>query len=75
MFRYKINVAEALEEKGLNSYKSRKTNTPISQGTFLRLKHKESVSLSTLDTVCQILECQLSDLIEIVPDEKQKELK
>lgn len=70
MFRYKIDVTAALKKAGLNYYQSRKKDTPISQGTFTRLKKCQSVSLSTLDAVCQILHCQLSDLIEILPDEE-----
>ena len=33
-----------------------------------RMKHGETITLKTLDTLCFILNCGVSDIIEYVPD-------
>ena len=33
-----------------------------------RMKHGETITLKTLDTLCFILDCQVSDIIRYVPD-------
>ena len=45
----------------------------ISSSTVRRLKAGESVSTNTLDALCKILNCTLSDVIEYLPDESQGE--
>lgn len=42
----------------------------ISSSTVRRLKANESVSTNTLDALCKILECEISDIIKFLPDEK-----
>ena len=42
----------------------------ISSSTVRRLKAGESVSLNTLDALCRILECELSEIVEYIPDKK-----
>jgi len=36
--------------------------------TIQRLMNDESVSANTLDALCQIFSCQVTDIIEILPD-------
>ena len=40
----------------------------ISSSTVRRLKAGESVSTNTLDALCRILDCGVSDIIEYTPD-------
>ena len=40
----------------------------ISSSTIRRLKAGESVSTNTLEALCKILECELPDIIEYLPD-------
>ncbi len=35
-----------------------------------RMKHGETITLKTLDTLCFILGCGVSDIIEYIPDEE-----
>ena len=42
----------------------------ISSSTVRRLKAGESVSTNTLDALCKILNCEIDDIIEYVPDEE-----
>ena len=40
----------------------------ISSSTIRRLKANESVSTNTLEALCKILNCDLKDIIEYLPD-------
>ncbi|WP_255202628.1 helix-turn-helix domain-containing protein [Acutalibacter muris] len=41
----------------------------ISSSTVRRMKAGDSVSTNTLDALCAILDCTISDIIEYVPDQ------
>ena len=41
----------------------------ISSNTIHRMKHGEIITLKTLNTLCSILQCPVSDIIEYIPDE------
>jgi DNA-binding Xre family transcriptional regulator len=60
-----------MEEKGATTYtlRNKGKDRNISGSTVLRLQNNESVSTNTLDTLCKILDCQLPDIAEFVPDE------
>ena len=40
----------------------------ISSSTIRRLKAGDSVSTNSLEALCKILECELQDIIEYLPD-------
>ncbi len=40
----------------------------ISSSTIRRLKANESVSTNTLDALCKVLNCRLSDIVIYLPD-------
>ncbi len=40
----------------------------ISSSTIRRLKAGESVSTNTLEALCKILDCNLPDIVEYLPD-------
>ena len=40
----------------------------ISSSTIRRLKAGESVSTNTLDALCKILQCDLHDVVEYLPE-------
>ena len=74
MLRFKIDVGDALERKGINLYKCKKTKV-LSQDTLKKLKNDDtSISLESINRVCMLLDMQLKDLIEYVenPEEKEK---
>lgn len=72
MLRYKINIADALERKGFNTYKA-KTTKLLSQDTLKKLKNEDtSISLESINRICIILDMQPKDLIEYVEDEEEK---
>ena len=41
----------------------------VSSSTIRRLKAGESVSTNTLEALCKILDCTISDIVEYSPDE------
>ena len=43
----------------------------ISSSTIRRLKAGESVSTNTLDALCKILQCDITDVIEFVSDQQE----
>ena len=65
--KYKFDVVAALKEKGITSYKIRSEKL-LSESTLQKLRKGEGVSWDNLETLCRLLECQPSDLIEYVPD-------
>ena len=65
--QYKMDVVSALKENGITSYKIRSEKL-LSESTLQKLRKGEGVSWDNLETLCRLLECQPSDLIEYVPD-------
>ena len=65
---YKIDVLNALKEKGYNTNKIR-TEGLLSQSTLQKFRNKQGVSWENLETLCRLLECQPAELIEFVTDE------
>lgn len=43
----------------------------ISSSTIRRLKANESVSTNTLDALCRILDCSLTEIVKYIPDNQE----
>ena len=72
MLKYKINIADALERKGFNTYKA-KTTKILSQDTLKKVKEENTnISLESLNRICIILDMQPKDLVEYVENEEEK---
>ena len=69
---YKIDVLEALKEKGYSSYNLRKDKL-LSESTIQALRNKKQISWDNLEKLCKLLQCQPSDLIEYVEEEQKEE--
>lgn len=52
-----------LEERNISQYKLINTYN-ISPSTLTRLKRNESVSTNTIDLLCNILNCSISEIME-----------
>ena len=65
--RYKIDVLEALKQKGYTTYSLRKDNK-LSQSTIQKLREGKGVAWENIENLCTLLECQPGDIIEYVPD-------
>ena len=70
--RYKLDVMKALKEKGYSSTRIREEKL-IGQSYLQQLRHQELVSWKTIDTLCSLLNCQVGDLVEYVPEAVEAE--
>lgn len=61
--KFKIDVVEALKQKGFYPQKIRKEKL-LSESTMTKLRRGEPVSWENLETICRLLECQPGDIIE-----------
>lgn len=63
---------KTMQTKGVSQYKLIRTYG-ISTGQLDRLRKNDNVSTYTLNSLCRILDCSLSDIAEYVPDDKNIE--
>ena len=71
MFKYKINIIETLKSKGFNTTIIAKDK--LLPGHALQdIRNGKVVGIYTLDKICNLLDCQLSDIVEHVKDELNK---
>ena len=61
--RYKIDVMSALKEAGYNTNRIRKEKL-IGESMLQKIRKGEMPSWAIFDLLCEILNCQPSDLIE-----------
>ena len=58
---------ETMKRRGYSTYTLR-AKYQVSGSTIQRLRKGLSISTNTLDDLCKILNCDISDLIAFVPD-------
>ena len=68
MIRYD-KLFETMKKKNISQYKLIKVYH-VSTGQLDRLRRNENVSTYTLNMLCKILDCKLSDIAEYIPDEE-----
>ena len=66
--KFKIDVLEALKEKGYSSYILRKEKL-LSESTIQKLRSGEGISWDNLETLCKLLDCDISAVLEYQKDE------
>ena len=59
---YKIDVLQALKDKGYTTYKLRHDKL-LSESTLQKLRNRKGVAWENLETLCALLDCQPADLI------------
>lgn len=69
--RYKIDIMHKLKEKGYTSYRLRKEKI-IGEYYLTQIRKGELVSYTVLDKICELLECDIGDIIEYVPEDKKR---
>ena len=77
MLKYKINIADALERKGFNTYKA-KTTKILSQDTLKKIKNEDTnINAKSINNLCLILDMQPKDIFryEETAEEHEKKLK
>ena len=64
---YKIDILEALKQRGYTSYQLRKEKI-IGERQIQQIRNGEIVSVACLDKLCRLLNCQPGDLIQYTAD-------
>ncbi|WP_373165375.1 helix-turn-helix domain-containing protein [Agathobaculum sp. Marseille-P7918] len=59
---------KTMERRGATTY-TLQVMGGISSSTIRRLKAGESVSTNTLDALCKVLDCDLTDIVEYLPEQ------
>ena len=62
---------ETMKLRGATTY-TLQVKGGISSSTVRRLKAGESVSTNTLDALCRILDCDITDILQYVPEPSKK---
>ena len=65
---YKIDVMAALKARGYTTPRIREEKL-IGQSYLQQIRHGELVSWKTIDTLCRLLDCQVGDIVEYIPDD------
>ena len=71
--KFKIDILEALKEKGYSSYTLRKENI-LSQSTIQKLREGKGLAWDNIERLCSLLDCQPGDLIEFVKEPDVQEM-
>ncbi len=72
MIYYKIDVIQALKDKGLTTYDIQVKNG-LNSRTIKEIKQGKICGVLSLDKLCKMLECQPADLIGYKPDLEEPE--
>ena len=70
--KYKIDIMEALKEKGFTSYRIRMEKI-IGERQMQQIRNGEIVSIACLTKLCELLDCQPGDILEYVPDSSEEQ--
>ena len=74
MITFKIDIIQALKEKGYNTSRIRKEKI-MSENALQALRvepTKANINMATLNNICCALRCQPADLLECVPTDGEK---
>ena len=71
MFKYKIDVMKSLSDRGFTSTRMRKEKI-LREAKMKNLRKGKGITTETLNTICVILRCQPSDVLEIIPTDDEK---
>lgn len=63
MIKYNINVLHFLKNAGYSQYRLVKKDKLLSADTITRLKKGEMISIQSLNIICGLLNCDISDII------------
>lgn len=63
-YRYKIDILDELKKIGYSTYKLRKEHI-LSESTINSIRNGKLISTYSLILICSILQCQISDILEV----------
>lgn len=65
--QYKIDVLKKLKDAGYNTNRLRKEKL-LSESTLQKFREGKPVSWENLETLCTLLQCQIGDIVEFIPE-------
>lgn len=68
---YKIDVLQALKDKGYNTNRLRKEKI-LAESTIQKLRDGKPISLANIAQICDLLRCQPNYFLENVPGQKEE---
>lgn len=71
MIKYKIDIIQALKNKGYSTYKIRKEKI-FNESQLQQMRENKILAQDALNKVCTLLDCQPGDVLEYVPDTLNK---
>lgn len=63
---YKVDILAKLKEAGYNTSRIRKEKI-MGEAMLQKIRDGQMISWATMETLCELLQCQPADLIEYVP--------
>lgn len=60
---------KTMERKGISSYKLGKMGFPLT--TYYSIKHGRHISTQTIDALCELLDCDVNDILKHIPNPKK----
>lgn len=73
MIVYK-DVLKRLKDAGYSTFVLRKQSL-LSESALTNIRHNRSISFDNLNVICELLGCQIGDILTYVPDKKKKSIK
>lgn len=71
MYMYKKDIIDELKKKGYTSYVI-KNKKLLSQSTLQKIKRGDNLTIQSLNDICIMLKCNISDIVDIVPTDDEK---
>lgn len=68
---YKIDVLQALKEKGYNTSKLRKENL-LAESTIQKLREQKPINWANISKICELLECQPDYFLEYLEEANEQ---
>ena len=70
MIQYRFNLLETLNQAGYNTTRIRREKL-IPEATLQNMRNSKPISLTTLDTLCRLLDCQPGDILIYTKEPEQ----
>lgn len=59
-----------MEKKGITQY-DLYTHHNVNRSVLDRLRHNKNIEMNTIDRLCNILQCNVEDIMEHIPDDNR----
>lgn len=67
LIKYKIDIIQALKNKGYSTYKIRKEKI-FNESQLQQMRENKILAQDALNKVCTLLDCQPGDILVYIPD-------